>query len=93
MGIMKRKLDNMILGFVVGGIVPPAIVKIFMLTSNPDLIEQSPTYFENICLLSIGLNGGLMWVVLNQGKMDKLGRGILLANFAYVIAFVIYFYT
>jgi hypothetical protein len=93
MAALKQSLDNLILGFLVGGIFPPAVVQILLWTSNPELVEQSPTYLENICLLAIGLNGGLMWLILNKGKMDRMGRGILLANFVYVIAFVIYFYT
>ena len=31
-------------------------------------------------------------IILNKFKMDKIGRGVLLANFGYVIAFVGYFY-
>ncbi|MGB0391671.1 MAG: hypothetical protein ACPGD5_08885 [Salibacteraceae bacterium] len=90
---MRKNLDNLIAGLLVGGAFPPLLVKIFLMTTNEELLEYSATYFENVCLFAIGLNGGLMWIVLNKGKMDKMGRGILIANFAYVIAFVIYFYT
>lgn len=93
MEIVKKKLDNIILGLLVGGIIPPALVRLFTLFSEEDLVKYSPTYFENICLLSIALNGGVMWLILNKAQMDKMGRGILLANFGYVIAFIIYFYT
>lgn len=90
---MKEKFDNLASGLIVGGVFPPLLVKIFLMTTNAELLKYSATYFENICLFAIGLNGGVMWIVLNKGKMDKMGRGILIANFAYVIAFVIYFYT
>lgn len=89
---MKKSLDNIILGAIIGGIVPPAIVQLFLMTTQEELLKYSETYFENVCLLAIGLNAGVMWLVLSKFKMDKMGRGILLANFAYVIAFVAYFY-
>tara|TARA_B100000508_G_scaffold139333_1_gene137108 strand:- start:9137 stop:9409 length:273 start_codon:yes stop_codon:yes gene_type:complete len=89
---VKRNLNNLLAGLVVGGIIPPAVVKTLLMTTDEDLLNYSDTYFENVCLLAIGLNAGVMWLVLNKAKMDKMGRGILLANFAYVIAFVAYFY-
>lgn len=93
MAAVNKRFDNLILGFLLGAVIPPAIVKLMLMTTQEELVEFSSTYFENVCLLAIGLNGGVMWLILNKGKMDKAGRGVLLANFAYVIAFVIYFYT
>jgi hypothetical protein len=85
--------DNLIVGLIAGAIFPPIVVKTLIMSVNEDLLTFSQTYLENVCLLAIGLNAGLMWVVLNTFKKDKTGRGILLANFGYVIAYVIYFYT
>lgn len=85
--------DNLIVGLIAGVIFPPIIVKTLIMSVNEDLLTFSQTYLENVCLLAIGLNAGLMWVVLNTFKKDKIGRGILLANFGYVIAYVIYFYS
>lgn len=89
---MKKKLDNLFLGILIGAIFPPVVVKIFLMTTEEELLTYSASYFENVCLLAIGLNAGIMWLVLNKFKMDKIGRGVLLANFGYVIAFVGYFY-
>lgn len=92
MEALKEKYDNLILGILLGAVIPPAVVELFLMTTQEELLKYSDTYFENVCLLAIGLNAGVMWLVLNKFKMDKMGRGILLANFAYVIAFVAYFY-
>jgi hypothetical protein len=89
---LKERLDKLIYGILIGAIFPPVVVKLFLMTTQEDLLKFSDTYFENVCLLAIGLNAGIMWLVLNKFKMDKMGRGVLLANFAYVIAFVAYFY-
>ncbi|UTW61454.1 hypothetical protein KFE98_15765 [bacterium SCSIO 12741] len=89
---MKIK-DHILLGIILGLIIPPAVVYALIAFADPDLVEYSPTYLENVCLLAIGLNAGVMLLVLNRLKMDLTGRGILLANFAYVIAFVAYFYA
>ena len=84
--------DNIVIGLIAGAIFPPIVVNILIESVNEDLLTFSQTYFENVCLLAIGLNAGLMWVVLTTFKKDRIGRGILLSNFGYVIAFVIYFY-
>jgi|TARA_B110000908_G_C9943091_1_gene309117 hypothetical protein len=85
--------DNLIIGLIAGVIFPLIVVETLIMSVNEDLLTFSQTYLENVCLLAIGLNAGLMWVVLNTFKKDKIGRGILLSNFGYVIAYVIYFYT
>ncbi len=85
--------DNLIVGLLIGAIFPPIVVKILIESVNEDLLTFSATYLENVCLLAIGLNAGMMWVTLNTFKKDRMGRGILLSNFGYVIAFVIYFYS
>tara|TARA_B110000285_G_C15105857_1_gene607902 strand:- start:1889 stop:2170 length:282 start_codon:yes stop_codon:yes gene_type:complete len=92
METVKKKLDNLFLGILIGAIFPPVVVKIFLMTTEEELLTYSASYFENVCLFAIGLNAGIMWLVLNKFKMDKMGRGVLLANFGYVIAFVGYFY-
>lgn len=83
----------MFLGMLIGAIFPPLVVLALVESVQEELVKFSPTYMENVCLLAIGLNAGLMWVTLNTFKKDQLGRGILLSNFGYVIAFIIYFYT
>lgn len=85
--------DKVIVGLLAGVVFPPIVVYLLISSVSQDLLTYSQTYLENVCLLAIGLNAGLMWVVLNYFKKDRIGRGILIANFAYVIAFVIYFYT
>lgn len=76
-----------------GAVLPPIVVYVLTNTVHEDLVKYSQTYLENVCLLAIGLNAGLMWAVLNWLKKDQMGRGVLLANFGYVIAFIIYFYS
>lgn len=85
--------DNMWVGIAAGLVLPPVVVYLLAISVHSDLFSYSESYLENICLMGIGLNAGMMWLVLNKLKRDKTGRGILLSTFAYVIAFVIYFYT
>ncbi len=85
--------DNLLIGLVAGAILPPVVFTILTESVSEDLLTYSGTYLENVCLLAIGLNAGFMWVTLNTFKKDQIGRGILLSNFAYVIAFIIYFYS
>ena len=84
--------DNLFLGLFLGLIIPPIVVYLLAISVNQELFDYSSTYFENICLMGIGINAGVMWLVLNKLKKDKIGRGILIVNFAYVIAFITYFY-
>ncbi len=85
--------DNMLVGMIIGAIFPPLVVLALIESVNEDLVNYSQSYLENVSLLAIGLNAGLMWVTLNTFKKDQTGRGILLANFGYVIAFILYFYS
>lgn len=90
---MKELRDSLLLGLFVGLIIPPAVVYLLAISVNQELFEFSNTYFENICLMGIGVNAGVMWLVLNKLKKDQIGRGILISNFGYVIAFIFYFYS
>jgi chromate transport protein ChrA len=85
--------DQTWIGLLVGLVFPPVVVYLLAISVHADHFVYSESYFENISLMAIGLNAGLMWLVLNKLKKDRIGRGILLTTFAYVIAFVIYFYT
>jgi hypothetical protein len=85
--------DKIWIGLIIGIIFPPVVVYLLAISVHSDLFTYSESYLENISLMAIGLNAGLMWLVLNKLKKDNIGRGILLTTFAYVIAFVIYFYT
>lgn len=88
-----RVKDSLFLGIIIGLTVPPLVFYALTATVNQDLITYSQTYLENVSLFAIGVNAGVMWLLLSLAKKDQLGRGVLLANFGYVIAFVIYFYT
>lgn len=85
--------DSVWIGIPVGLIIPPVVVYLLAISVNQELFEFSDSYLENICLMGIGVNAGVMWLVLNKLKKDLIGRGILVSNFAYVITFIIYFYT
>ena len=82
----------MILGLVVGFLFPLLPMFFLLGTVEPDLITYSTSYLENATLFCIFLNAALMMVTFTGLEKDKTGKGLLWANFTYIIIYVGYFY-
>lgn len=85
------KKDHLITGLILGLIVPPLLFFAVYYPNKQSYLTKA--FYENLALFSIFFNGLVMWIVMNGFKWDKTGRGILLVNLAYALAFVVYFYV
>ncbi len=84
--------DTIWMGLLIGFITPPAV---FAMVYVPGYLAGryfTPNFYETMSLFCIGVNALLMWIVMNRYEKDRLGRGILLINLAYALAFTIVFY-
>jgi len=87
------KKDSMLLGFVLGAIIPPVIF-IILYFSNKYLsvaFDKDHILEDNtVKLVSIVLNIFVLRYYLVKEKVEKTGRGVLLATFIY--ALVIFYF-
>lgn len=85
--------DKLWIGLVIGLLFPPAI---FAAVYYPIWVQGkffTFQFYESMSLFCIGANALVMWIAMNKYKLDQIGKGILLINIAYCIAFVLYFYS
>jgi hypothetical protein len=87
------KKDSMLLGFILGAIIPPVIF-IILYFSNKYLsvaFDKDHILEDNtVKLVSIVLNIFVFRYYLVKEKVEKTGRGVLLATFIY--ALVIFYF-
>lgn len=81
---MNRLKDNMLLGMIVGIIVP--VLSYFTLKFLLGIIvEENPLRESTMQVIALFVNFPIFRSILTKHKKDKLGRGMLLSTF--VLAF------
>jgi hypothetical protein len=81
---MDKLKDNMLLGIVIGALVPFVSYAI-ILTLLEMIVEKNPLRESTMQVIALFINFPLFRTVLTKYKKDKLGRGMLLSTF--VLAF------
>lgn len=90
---MSNLPDKIWLGVIFGLLFPPLI---FTAVYYPIWAQGkffTLQFYENMALFCIGANALLMWILMNKFKLDQVGKGVLVINLAYCVAFVLYFYS
>jgi hypothetical protein len=89
---MTRFPDKILTGVLIGLLFPPLL---FGMVYYPIWVQGkffTVQFYESMSLFCIGANALLMWIMMNRFKFDNTGKGILVINLAYCIAFVAFFY-
>jgi len=89
---MSRIPDKIWIGILTGLLFPPLL---FTMVYYPIWAQGkffTAQFYENMALFCIGANALLMWVLMNRFRLDQIGKGVLVINLAYCIAFVMFFY-
>lgn len=78
---MDKLKDNLLLGIVVGALVPFVSYTI-ILTLLAVVVDENPLRESTMQVIALFVNFPLFRTVLTKYKKDKLGRGMLLSTFA-----------
>ena len=86
---MHKLKDHLIIGFIIGALVPIVLYAI-LLTFFEASLRENPLRESTMQVIALFANFPLLRVSLIKYQKDRLGRGILLSTFILAIFFIIH---
>ena len=85
---MDKLKDHMLLGVLIGAVVPVAAY--FLLSVILNLVsEENPLRESTMQVIALFVNFPLFRLILVKYKKDRLGRGMLLSTFSFAIWYIV----
>ena len=85
---MNKLKDHMLIGIVVGVLIPIVLYAV-LLTFLEYVLEENPIRESTIQLIALIANFPLLRITLTKYQKDRLGRGILLTTFVMAIWYIV----